>query len=217
MSLPPKHKRIIIKAWVYPLITLFLMGVGVILYYIMTPDTTGNLLLSELALGFFMLILTCGAIINLIRGLYLFVKYRQGIIAKHLALALLLLCVVIAIPSGNMINKHLHQNDLKRHNQAVGEIRQIHWALEAYSADQMKYPTEEQGLKILDESDFYNTTPVDPWGSPYHYRLKRPDGSDSWPVPYVWSSGKDGQPETSDDIDKDSPRRTIHYYHYPAP
>ena len=73
------------------------------------------------------------------------------------------------------------------------------------------YPTTEEGIQALITAPATNAErwrgpyiktdggklPVDPWGTPYHYRYPGTHNTDSYDV---WSSGSDRQDGTADDI-----------------
>lgn len=83
------------------------------------------------------------------------------------------------------------------------EITKIVDALEAYSADKTRYPTQEEGLVQLSgtsgkkEDEYINKSDFnDPWGSPYEYLVP---GSNQEPFEVI-SAGPDRQFETEDDL-----------------
>ena len=81
-------------------------------------------------------------------------------------------------------------------------------ALKTYKMNSGRYPTTEQGLKVLVEQPLVDPKPKrwvqvlkklpqDPWGNEYQYRapaVKNPENFE------LWSYGKDGRPRTSDDV-----------------
>ncbi len=80
---------------------------------------------------------------------------------------------------------------------AKHSIRTIKMRLELFKLDNIRYPTEKEGLHILvrgnpipkpkyyHEDGYLQDFPIDPWGHPYIYRLNE--------RPEVFSTGADGQ------------------------
>lgn len=97
-----------------------------------------------------------------------------------------------------------------RRTKALMDIKTMETALDLYKADTGSYPTTEQGLEALIAPPTMppvpakwngpylkqRQVPLDPWGNPYQYES---DGEN-----YVlFSVGKDGQPNTDDDVRPD--------------
>jgi general secretion pathway protein G len=91
-----------------------------------------------------------------------------------------------------------------RRTKAIMDIKAIENALDHYKLDTGSYPTTEQGLEALISPPAGVTkwngpyikqrqVPLDPWGNPYIYES---DGEDF----VLFSAGKDGQPNTEDDV-----------------
>jgi general secretion pathway protein G len=70
-----------------------------------------------------------------------------------------------------------------------------------YNVDYGSYPASEQGLQVLIKTEHGNSylekIPNDPWGRPYHYRYQGSTNPGSYDL---WSDGKDGKEDTTDDI-----------------
>jgi general secretion pathway protein G len=88
----------------------------------------------------------------------------------------------------------------------VATINALHVALDVWRVDHGRYPTEEEGLKVLlqDMLDgkggpYLGSTeiPRDPWGNPFRYRLMNDK-------PLIDSAGPDGTFGTKDDIDRNT-------------
>jgi len=78
----------------------------------------------------------------------------------------------------------------------VTEFRRFHAGLDAYRQRQERYPSKEQGLRVIVTD---SKAPVDPWGNPYQYEIG-PGGT----RPVIVSRGPDGKPGTADDMRSDS-------------
>jgi len=79
-------------------------------------------------------------------------------------------------------------------------------AVEAYRESTGAYPTTKEGLEALVASpspkpsnwrQIIKKIPIDAWGKLYRYRLVEHQGRE---VPEIYSCGKDGIPETEDDL-----------------
>jgi general secretion pathway protein G len=86
------------------------------------------------------------------------------------------------------------------------DLRFINSALKAHKMNAGHYPSNEQGLEGLVARPkpsppkwkrTLETVPIDAWGNRYRYRLTSREGED---VPEVYSCGKDGLPDTDDDL-----------------
>lgn len=137
---------------------------------------------------------------------------RSGFV--HLAAGLLLNGIMLFIPIWAYIEDYMYRQNIKKHNTALSQIREIHYSIEWLVADQVfDSPSEIQGLddlrphitKLFKHLEHLE----DPWDRPYGYRLH--DGR-----PYIWSYGPDGISGTDDDIDHKSNHRIAPYYHWPA-
>ena len=92
---------------------------------------------------------------------------------------------------------------LRRFHEDRTELRK---AAEDYRAFTGSYPTTEEGFEVMisrrpDSSPEWKQTlrmvPIDAWGNDYRYRLTRHEGKN---VPEIYSCGKDGVPDTEDDL-----------------
>lgn len=82
---------------------------------------------------------------------------------------------------------------------AKADIRSIQTALETMSVDIGRYPTQQEGLSLLQQNPnagvanwngpYLRNLPNDPWGKPYIYTVPADGGE-----PKVGTLGKDGQP-----------------------
>ena len=78
---------------------------------------------------------------------------------------------------------------------AKAQLKMFEQALELYRLEHGRYPTTDEGLKVLVEGKYLKTKklPKDPWGNDYYYIS---DGK----TYTLKSVGKDGTPGTEDDI-----------------
>lgn len=71
--------------------------------------------------------------------------------------------------------------------QAREQIRRLEGYFKAYHRLMGFFPSQEQGFTPLIESKVLDSTPLDPWGHPYVYRMEGKTGA-------VLSLGSDGKP-----------------------
>jgi hypothetical protein len=160
------------------------------------------------------LIFSIGGLFNFGKGIIYYISTKDRGIAKFLAAGLLLNGVVLFIPSWAYLENLMYRQNIKKHNTALYQIREIHYSIEWLVADRVfDYPSEIKGLEELRPHipELFKDQGLleDPWGRPYGYRLD--NGR-----PYIWSYGPDGLSGTDDDIDHKSHRRIAPYSHWPA-
>jgi general secretion pathway protein G len=84
---------------------------------------------------------------------------------------------------------------------ASTDIMSLKIALDAFQIDFGRYPTTAEGLNVLvnppnGSHAYIDKVPIDPWGTPYIYRVPGKNGQDF----DLFSCGPDGIPYTADDI-----------------
>lgn len=100
--------------------------------------------------------------------------------------------IIIGILAGAVVMKFKNSIDKSKVNRAKGDIATIITAVETYYADKGHYPTNDQGLDVLNI-----TTKNDPWGRPYQYFSPGKEGDFE-----IICLGRDGI-EGGEDIDGD--------------
>ena len=93
------------------------------------------------------------------------------------------------------------------------KLKEIQTALDTFNLQIGRYPTAEEGLKVLlskpeDEKEaekwrapYLKEEPKDAWGREYHYEPVEAGAVEGATKAYkLWSDGPDGQSETDDDI-----------------
>jgi general secretion pathway protein G len=123
---------------------------------------------------------------------------------------LLLVMVIIVIMAGMVVVKYTGYIQGTRIKAAKGDIAQLKTALTLFESENGRFPTTEEGIRILVENPGNlpgwhkyldrSSVPADPWGHPYIYRCPASDASDDYDL---LSAGPDGQPGTADDIKPD--------------
>ncbi len=133
---------------------------------------------------------------------------RDGFTLIEVMIVLAILAALFGLVAINVVGS---KKDAK-----VGEARialgTIERALDMFYADFDRYPTEEEGVKVLwdkeslvteDEADqekwrkrLQKPSPNDPWGTAWGYRAESEHGAEY----DLWSNGADKEEGTDDDI-----------------
>jgi general secretion pathway protein G len=118
---------------------------------------------------------------------------------------LLVVIVIIALLSSLVAPKFFGKLDNAKVKTAFTQMQMLSQALDSFRLDVGRYPTTEEGLKILwvKNSDLKNwdgaylPKPVkeDPWGNAYHYKKPGKDGNEY----DLYSFGSDGKEGGNDD------------------
>ena len=133
---------------------------------------------------------------------------KSGFTLVELLVVVVILSIIVGIVGVNV----LRHPDSARQVRAKTEIANFKNALTTYYIHTGKFPTTEQGLKVLIEAPATTggstrwrgpyldakKVPADPWDNPYVYQLPGTDGSDYDIICY----GKDGA-EGGTDFDAD--------------
>lgn len=114
---------------------------------------------------------------------------------------LMVVIVIIGLLAGAVAIGARRYLSAGRTGVAKMEIADIVQALESYNGVESGYPSQQEGLKVLVESNDGGDSWLkgdlnDPWGNPYEYLIPGPEGA-----PFeVISSGPDGRIGTADDL-----------------
>jgi general secretion pathway protein G len=134
---------------------------------------------------------------------------RRTATAAFTLLEIMLVVMIIALLAGSAIYLMRGNVDQTRMTRADADIETIKTQLQFYDVRNGGFPSTEQGLRALVErpsgdpqprkwSQLMPDIPLDPWGTPYHYRY--PSTKNSKDGYDLFSPGKDKQPNTADDI-----------------
>jgi len=117
---------------------------------------------------------------------------------------LLVVVVIIGLLAGFVAPRYFSQVGKSEVNAARAQIDALEKALDQYRLDTGRYPSAEEGLKVLVERPasepkwagpyLRKDVPLDPWGKPYVYKTP----GERWEYELV-SYGRDGQPGGSGD------------------
>lgn len=130
---------------------------------------------------------------------------RKGFTLIEIMVVLVILGVMAAL----VVPRVLGRADDARKVAAKSDIASIMNALKLYNLDNMRYPTNQQGLEALaqkptvapipntyKDGGYLDKLPVDPWGSPYQYQNPGKHGEID-----VYSFGPNGQAAAGDTAD----------------
>ncbi|HUT56439.1 MAG TPA: type II secretion system major pseudopilin GspG [Phycisphaerae bacterium] len=121
---------------------------------------------------------------------------------------LLLVLVILTTLAALVVPRFTKRSEQAKITAARADIANIEVAMDAFEVDCGRYPSTEEGIKVLLEQP----SNADGWQGPY---LKRGVPKDAWSAPYIYrypgqhntngydlfSCGPDGQEGTADDID----------------
>lgn len=134
-------------------------------------------------------------------------KFPRPVVAKSLAqgftlLEMLVVLVIIGLLAGLVGPRLFGKVDSSKVSTAETQIKMLKGALETMRLDINRFPTAEEGLKLLYDKPSQEpiknlwqgpyldeAVPLDPWEKPYQYSLPGKDGQ-----PFaLYSFGADGQ------------------------
>jgi len=133
-------------------------------------------------------------------------RRKRGFTLIELMVVLVILAMLAALIVPNVVGK----SDEAKQTKAKTDIAMIESLLDQFYLDMGRYPTTEEGVRVLyfppdEDTDKWNgpyskkPIPLDPWDNPYHYECPGTRSS----MPYeVASYGKDGE-EGGEDYDAD--------------
>lgn len=132
------------------------------------------------------------------------ISQRHRAQAGFTMVEVLVVLVIIGMIMGLAATTVFKQNDDSRISAAKIQIESFKQALQLFELDNGRYPTTEEGLKILTtkgpedvetkKGPWIKSTdiPKDPWKHDYKYQLN--EGAE--PPYYLYSEGVQGKPET---------------------
>ena len=102
-------------------------------------------------------------------------KRKRGARSAFSLMELMVVIVILGLLAGLVVAKTRSYIVLSKQNSARVEIAKIREAVESYYAVYGRYPTNEEGIRVLVEPSprfpegLLNKIPKDPWGNPYVY------------------------------------------------
>lgn len=119
---------------------------------------------------------------------------------------IMVVLVILGVMAALVVPRVLGRADDARKVAAKSDIASLMNALKLYNLDNMRYPTNAQGLEALTQKPsvapipsnykdggYLEKLPVDPWGSPYQYQNPGKHGEID-----VYSFGPNGQSAAGD-------------------
>jgi len=135
-------------------------------------------------------------------------RRRAGFTLIEIMVVVIVLGILAAIIIPNFAGK----TDEARVVKAKTDLSDLTAVLEAFRLDLRRYPTEEEGLKVLrvapkgDDGKLWKgpyltrAMPKDPWGNAYKYYCPAPTSSDPYGIECLGSDGKPGGTGLAADI-----------------
>ncbi len=127
--------------------------------------------------------------------------FRSGRRSGFTLVEVLVVVVILGLLAALVAPRVVGQGEDAKRTAAAVQIREIEQALEMYRLDNSLYPTTAQGLQALvskpasppeprryRQGGYMRRLPVDPWGSPYVYRMPGDRGEFD-----LFSKGADGE------------------------
>lgn len=123
---------------------------------------------------------------------------------------IMLVVVIIGILAASVMPKLVRQIPFVQNKRTNSDIITLSGQLDTYYMQNNDYPSTEQGLRALIQKPtsspipknwngpYIKKVPLDPWSREYKYKCPGDHNPDEYDL---WSTGKDGQDGTEDDID----------------
>jgi general secretion pathway protein G len=118
---------------------------------------------------------------------------------------LLLVLVILSVLAMVVVPKFTGRSEQARETAARTDIANIETALDAFETDTGRFPSTDEGVRVLLERPgnvqnwrgpyLKRGVPVDPWGNPYVYRFPGQHNRDGYDL---YSLGPDGREGTDD-------------------
>jgi len=90
---------------------------------------------------------------------------------KYFLLTLYLLSISSITHAENFVQGNVQEMlDKSKLERICIDFKLLKSALDLYRLDHYKYPTTEEGLKMLVQTDKVTKEPLDPWSTPYQYK-----------------------------------------------
>ena len=113
---------------------------------------------------------------------------------------IMVVVIIIGVLAAMIIPQFMNTTTDAKISAAKGDVAQLESALERFNLHMDRYPTVDEGLKVLVEAPagedkkwrgpYIKQLRPDPWGNPYQYRVPGLHHASSFDI---WSRGADGQ------------------------
>jgi general secretion pathway protein G len=115
-------------------------------------------------------------------------------------LEMMVVVIIIGVLAATIIPQFMGTKDDAKVSAAKADVAQLESALERFNLHMDRYPTTDEGLKVLVEAPtgedkkwrgpYIKLLRPDPWGNSYQYRVPGIHHTSSFDI---WSRGADGQ------------------------
>lgn len=114
---------------------------------------------------------------------------------------LLLVLVILAVLAMVVVPKFTGRSEQARETAAKTDIANLETALDAFEVDCGRFPSTEEGLRVLLEppagvqnwrGPYIKRAPVDPWGNAYVYRYPGAHNAGSYDLSSPGPDGREG-------------------------
>ena len=115
-------------------------------------------------------------------------------------LEIMVVVIIIGVLAATIIPQFMGTTHDAKVSAAKADVAQLENALERFNLHMDRYPTMDEGLKVLVEAPagedkkwrgpYIKVLRPDPWGNPYQYRVPGMHHTSTFDV---WSRGADGQ------------------------
>ena len=115
-------------------------------------------------------------------------------------LEIMVVVIIIGVLAATIIPQFMGTTHDAKVSAAKSDVAQLESAMERFNLHMDRYPTMDEGLKVLVEAPagedkkwrgpYIKVLRQDPWGNPYQYRVPGIHHSSTFDV---WSRGADGQ------------------------
>jgi general secretion pathway protein G len=124
----------------------------------------------------------------------------QKRLAGFTLLEIMVVVIIIGVLAATIIPQFMGTTHDAKVSAAKSDVAQLENALERFNLHMDRYPTMDEGLKVLVEAPagedkkwrgpYIKLLRPDPWGNPYQYRVPGMHHTSTFDV---WSRGADGQ------------------------
>ena len=132
---------------------------------------------------------------------------RRGLYAARgfTLVELLLVLVILAVLAMVVVPKFTGRSEQARETAAKTDISHLETALDAFEVDCGRFPSTDEGLRVLIErppnaqnwrGPYIKRPPLDPWGNQYIYRFPGGHNANGYDLSSMGADGREG----TDDI-----------------
>ena len=112
---------------------------------------------------------------------------------------MMVVIVIIGLLATIVIINVMPAADRAAMTKARADISTLEQGIEMYRLDNMRYPTNEEGLQALVSGNYVRRLPEDPWGNPYRYAAPGQNGR-PFTISTLGADGREGGEGENADI-----------------